>query len=64
MHKIIVVIIAVAALICIGYALFVLYDIVMTDVTLRLKDAIAEGIREGITSTVNPLNWPRALLQQ
>lgn len=51
------------ALIAIGYGLYVLYDIVMTDATARLKEAISEGIQEGITSAINPLNWPQALLR-
>ena len=41
-----------------------LYEIVIADVQERLTDAIAEGIRKGIGSAINPLNWPKALLQR
>jgi len=62
-QKIIIGIIAIAAALVIGYALYLLYDIVMTDVSLRIKDAIAEGIREGLGSVVNPINWAHSLVQ-
>lgn len=63
-QKIIIGIISIAALIAIGYALYVLYDIVMTDATMRIKEAIAEGIREGLGSVVNPLNWAQEFISR
>jgi predicted RNase H-related nuclease YkuK (DUF458 family) len=55
------------AAITIGYGATILYDIVMTDVTIRLKQAIAEGveegIREGLGSVVNPISWAQKLVR-
>lgn len=63
MKKIIIALVIIAAALAISYGLYVLYDIVMTDVQLRLKEAIAEGIHEGLSSVVNPIHWAQNLLQ-
>jgi hypothetical protein len=59
-----IILITIAATLVAGYGLYILYDIIMTDATLRLKQAIAEGIQEGITSTINPLNWAQFIRGQ
>jgi hypothetical protein len=61
---IVIILITIAATIAAGYGLYILYDIVMTDATIRLKQAIAEGIQDGITSTINPLNWAQLIRGQ
>lgn len=63
-QKVIISIVVIAAAIAIGYGLYILYEIVMTDVTLRIKEAIAEGIHEGLGSVVNPLNWAQEFMQR
>ena len=47
---ILIIILSATALAAISYGLYILYGIVMTDVSLRLKEAIAEGTREGFIS--------------
>lgn len=65
MKKLIIIsIVIIVVTIAIGYGLYVLYDIVMTDVSIRLKQAISEGIQDGITSTINPLNWAQFVRSQ
>ena len=61
--KIVIILITIASALVIGYGMYILYDIVMTDVQLRLTEAIAEGIREGLGSVVNPIHWARSFVQ-
>jgi len=64
LKQILAILVVITLALAIGYGLYVLYGIVMDDVQLRLKEAIAEGIREGLASAINPLNWPKTLLQR
>lgn len=60
--KILLTLLTIALTIIIGYGLYILYDKVMTDVQIRLSEAIAEGIREGLGSFVNPIHLARSLV--
>jgi hypothetical protein len=64
---ILIIVVVLIATIALAYGAMVLYEIVMSDVEIRLQNAIAEGIREGIHdglgSVVNPVNWAQSLIR-
>lgn len=57
-------VVLIASICVISYGAYVLYDVVMLDVAERIKTAVTEGIQEGLLNTVNPLNWPQALIER
>jgi hypothetical protein len=57
-------IVVIGSLCVIAYGTYVLYNTVMSDVELRIKNAVADGIKEGLLNTINPLHWPQALIEQ
>jgi Ca2+-dependent lipid-binding protein len=57
-------IIVIASLCIIAYGTYVLYNTVMSDVEIRIKNAVSEGIKEGLLNTINPLHWPQALIDR
>lgn len=61
--KILLILLTIASTLIVGYGLYVLYDIVMTDVQVRIKQAIIEGIQEGVGSVVNPISWAQNLIR-
>lgn len=61
--KILLILLTIASTLIVGYGLYVLYDIVMTDVQIRIKQAIIEGIQEGVGSVVNPISWAHNLIR-
>lgn len=61
--KILLILLTIISTLIIGYGLYVLYDIVMTDVQIRIKEAIIEGIQEGVGSVVNPISWAQSLMR-
>lgn len=63
LKKILIVLVVIALALAAGYGLYVLYHIIMNDVQIRLKEAIAEGIREGLSSVVNPMQWAKSILK-
>ena len=48
-----------SALFVIGYAGYRIYDYIVQDITLRVRQGVSEGIGKGITGVVNPINWFR-----
>lgn len=63
LKKILIVLVIIALALAAAYGLYVLYHIVMNDVQVRLKEAIAEGIHEGLSSVVNPISWAKQLVR-